>query len=43
MDGSVEASLLATGFDHPDIVSFGVSTEHVVGQLTAYAGAPVLE
>jgi transcriptional regulator with XRE-family HTH domain len=33
LDGSVEDSLLATGFDHPDIVSFGVR-----GVSTAYAG-----
>ncbi|MFE3096862.1 helix-turn-helix domain-containing protein [Streptomyces sp. NPDC059248] len=33
LDGSVEASLLATGFDHPDIVSFGVR-----GVSTGYAG-----
>lgn len=33
LDGSVEESLLATGFDHPDIVSFGVR-----GVSTGYAG-----
>lgn len=33
LDGAVEESLLATGFDHPDIVSFGVR-----GVSTAYAG-----
>ncbi|MCF3143516.1 helix-turn-helix domain-containing protein [Streptomyces platensis] len=33
LDGSVEDSLLATGFDHPDIVSFGVR-----GVSTGYAG-----
>lgn len=33
LDGTVEESLLATGFDHPDIVSFGVR-----GVSTAYAG-----
>ncbi|WP_223290934.1 hypothetical protein [Streptomyces avicenniae] len=33
LDGSVEESLLATGFDHPDIVSFGVR-----GVSAAYAG-----
>ncbi|WP_329595133.1 hypothetical protein OG298_02165 [Streptomyces sp. NBC_01005] len=33
MDGSAEASLLATGLDHPDIMSFGVR-----GVSTAYAG-----
>ena len=33
LDGSAEDSLLATGFDHPDIVSFGVR-----GVSTAYAG-----
>ncbi|MGW6962442.1 hypothetical protein ACWGET_00050 [Streptomyces zaomyceticus] len=33
MDGMVEESLLATGFDHPDSVSFGVR-----GVSTAYAG-----
>ncbi|MDH2390867.1 helix-turn-helix transcriptional regulator [Streptomyces sp. HNM0663] len=33
LDGSVEALLLATGFDHPDIVSFGVR-----GVSTGYAG-----
>ncbi|MEU7331221.1 helix-turn-helix domain-containing protein [Streptomyces parvus] len=33
LGGAVEESLLATGFDHPDIVSFGVR-----GVSTAYAG-----
>ncbi|PJN32256.1 hypothetical protein CG747_43615 [Streptomyces sp. CB02959] len=33
LDGAVEESLLATGFDHPDIVSFGVR-----GVSTGYAG-----
>lgn len=33
LDGTVEETLLATGFDHPDIVSFGVR-----GVSTAYAG-----
>lgn len=33
LDGTVEESLLATAFDHPDIVSFGVR-----GVSTAYAG-----
>jgi transcriptional regulator with XRE-family HTH domain len=33
LDGTVEESLLATGYDHPDIVSFGVR-----GVSTAYAG-----
>ncbi|XUM03623.1 helix-turn-helix domain-containing protein [Streptomyces venezuelae ATCC 10712] len=33
LDGRVEETLLATGFDHPDIVSFGVR-----GVSTAYAG-----
>ncbi|MFD4833654.1 helix-turn-helix domain-containing protein [Streptomyces uncialis] len=33
LDGTVEESLLATGFDHPDIVSFGVR-----GVSTGYAG-----
>ncbi|AZS76293.1 hypothetical protein DDE74_06120 [Streptomyces lydicus] len=33
LDGSVEETLLATGFDHPDIVSFGVR-----GVSTGYAG-----
>ncbi|MFH0243206.1 hypothetical protein ACGRHY_12390 [Streptomyces sp. HK10] len=33
LDGTVEESLLATSFDHPDIVSFGVR-----GVSTAYAG-----
>lgn len=33
LDGSVEESLLATGFDHPDIVPFGVR-----GVSTGYAG-----
>lgn len=33
LEGSVEESLLATGFDHPDIVSFGVR-----GVSTGYAG-----
>lgn len=33
LDGSVEESFLATGFDHPDIVSFGVR-----GVSTGYAG-----
>ncbi|MFF5718560.1 helix-turn-helix domain-containing protein [Streptomyces buecherae] len=33
LGGTVEESLLATGFDHPDIVSFGVR-----GVSTAYAG-----
>ncbi|WP_329131302.1 hypothetical protein OG552_09800 [Streptomyces sp. NBC_01476] len=33
LDGSVEQSLLATGFEHPDIVSFGVR-----GVSTGYAG-----
>lgn len=33
LDGPVEESLLATGFDHPDIVSFGVR-----GVSTGYAG-----
>ncbi|MFF2412410.1 hypothetical protein [Streptomyces sp. NPDC058092] len=33
LDGSVEESLLATSFDHPDIVSFGVR-----GVSTGYAG-----
>ncbi|MFJ6104956.1 helix-turn-helix domain-containing protein [Streptomyces sp. NPDC092359] len=33
LDGSVEESFLAAGFDHPDVVSFGVR-----GVSTAYAG-----
>ncbi|MET7800497.1 helix-turn-helix domain-containing protein [Streptomyces decoyicus] len=33
LDGKVEESLLASGFDHPDIVSFGVR-----GVSTGYAG-----
>ncbi|MFC8760851.1 helix-turn-helix domain-containing protein [Streptomyces sp. NPDC057193] len=33
LDATVEEALLATGFDHPDIVSFGVR-----GVSTAYAG-----
>ncbi|GGU68824.1 transcriptional regulator [Streptomyces albospinus] len=33
LEGSVEKALLATGFDHPDIVSFGVR-----GVSTGYAG-----
>ncbi|MFI0711237.1 helix-turn-helix domain-containing protein [Streptomyces inhibens] len=33
LEGSVEEKLLATGFDHPDIVSFGVR-----GVSTGYAG-----
>jgi len=40
LDGSVEESLLANGFDHPDIVSFGVrgvSTGYVGWSGVAYA------